>query len=346
VLGWFLPFVGIFRGMLIFIYLGLIFYIIILANAVVSTRKRRIIERRKYDKWYVYLIAVGIWIFSGFVYKPLKDRWATVQFAKTTTESMSSALTVGDIFAWKQTKSISRNNIAIFQFYGESVLSAFRCVALPGDELAIELGLVYINDRFSDYQPEQLKFRYQVITKVKPNESELKRMGIKKVFQFSEEDYVYELTIKQAEEIERMKNVVYVNLMSMDEGESAEGKLFPFDPDLDWNWDFYGPLIIPRKGQTVEITYENATLYGTIISLYEQAGWVSLSEDGLLEINGEEIRFYTFKHDYYFMMGDNRHGAADSRLKGPVPDYLIRGTALYIFWSDEKNKIGRKLFSE
>ena len=309
--------------------------------------KRRIIEQRKCDKWYVYiLIVVGVSVFFAFVYKSIKDKRESVQFTKTLSASMSPALAAGDSIAWKRTKEIKRNDIAVFQFPEESSLSVFRCVALPGDILEIKQGLVYINDHFSDYQPEQLKFRYQVIIEGNLDESELRRMGIEKVYQFSEEDCVYDLTIKQVEEIEKMKNVVQIHLMSMEQGESAEGKLFPFDPALDWNWDFYGPLIIPRKGLTIEIIPENASLYGTIISLYEQADSVSLNKDGLLEINGEEVRFYTFKYDYYFMMGDNRHNAADSRLKGPVPDYQIKGTARYIFWSDEKSRIGEKLYFE
>ena len=87
--------------------------------------------------------------------------------------------------------------------------------------------------------------------------------------------------------------------------------LFPFTENFEWTRDNYGPIWVPAKGATVGLTLENLPLYQRIISAYEKN---SLEvKDGEIYINGEKSDSYTFKQDYYFMMGDNRHHSLDSR---------------------------------
>ena len=112
-------------------------------------------------------------------------------------------------------------------------------------------------------------------------------------------------------------------------------RLFPHDPKNfpDQSTDNYGPIYIPKKGATVIITPENIAPYRRIISIYENNDLEI--KNGRIFINGEQTTKYTFKQNYYWMMGDNRHNSEDSRVWGYVPEVNIVGKPLFIWWSTE-----------
>lgn len=89
------------------------------------------------------------------------------------------------------------------------------------------------------------------------------------------------------------------------------GGLYPLNMYKNWTTDNYGPVWIPKKGETVKLTIENLPVYERPIHVYE--GNELVVKDGKIYINGKETDEYTFKMDYYWMMGDNRHNSADSR---------------------------------
>ena len=104
-----------------------------------------------------------------------------------------------------------------------------------------------------------------------------------------------------------------------------------------WNRDFYGPLKVPAKGLTVALTPGNVALYSETIQKYE--GNKNVVVNGYqISIDGKAITSYTFKQDYYFMMGDNRHNSADSRFWGFVPSDHIVGKAFFVWMSLDANK--------
>ena len=112
--------------------------------------------------------------------------------------------------------------------------------------------------------------------------------------------------------------------------------VFPIEKQYGWNRANMGPFVIPAKGQTISLTLENLPVYERAIRNYE--GNTLSVQNGKILINGTETNEYTFKMDYYWMMGDNRDNSADSRYWGFVPEDHVVGTPVFIFMSFDKDK--------
>lgn len=214
-----------------------------------------------------------------------------------------------------------------------------RLVGMPGDTLSVKDGLVYINGEQQEIY-EGIQYTYKVVTDGTPiNRVTLDKLGVDRTqIRYDAQLPGYYSLPLTAAALKRVKAMAHVKSVTMNledyPGDYFDSykMIFPFD-DRGFTRDNYGPIWIPAKGTTVALDNDNIAFYRRIIDVYEHNDFEQ--RDGKFYIDGEQVTEYTFKQDYFFMMGDNRHNSLDSRYWGFVPEDHIVGTPCVIWFSRE-----------
>lgn len=218
-----------------------------------------------------------------------------------------------------------------------------RCVAIAGDTLQIRDGILYVNGEKAFISPTSAT-DYMVFSKKLITEDDLRDAGVKLTYDEQSPDFsavaanTYRMNLTLSE-LDIVKKYPGVDSVRRDESNEV---VYPYDEGFNWTVDNFGPLYVPASGATIALTPANITLYKRLIQVYENNTWEE--RDGKVFINGAEAKNYTFKMNYYWMMGDNRHRSQDSRFWGFVPEDHVVGEAWLIWMSYDKGIRWNRLF--
>ncbi len=213
-----------------------------------------------------------------------------------------------------------------------------RCVATPGDTFQIIKGQTYLNGKVLP-TPSSAQLSYYIVTDGSFSYHQLfKKLGIRRAdyLAMPSGNLLILTTPIIINQIKHQPGVLEVQQVL--DTVRWNPNLFPHHSRFQWNLDNYGPIYIPKRGDTLILNDSTYHLYKRMIEVYENAGRLTLTSDGKVLLNNQPITHYITKMGYYFALGDNRHNSLDSRFWGFIPEDHIVGKPIVVWFSWDKEK--------